>query len=162
MSRLFYVAPIVVTLTGLAACSNEPIPSANVTAFSSNAIVDPGTTPPSTRAPQDKVSQHISALLEEIHTRGLTRESMTETEARLLSSQLVRINRFGQIQVYIDVAEVNKEVVMQLEEKEATIELSDASLRVVQAWIPFDRIRDVAAMKSVRHIKPPDYAIPRN
>jgi len=87
---------------------------------------------------------------------------MTETEARLLSSQLVRINRFGQIQVYIDVAEVNKEVVMQLEEKEATIELSDASLRVVQAWIPFDRIRDVAAMKSVRHIKPPDYAIPRN
>lgn len=156
MSHLLCLALIVLTME---ACSNELILSANLPDSFSDAVRDSASLPPTT---QDKVSRHLSELLEQIRSRKLTRQSMTSTEAASLSSQLVRVNSLGQIQVYIDVAEVNEEVITRLKEKEATVELSDPSLRVVQAWIPFDRISDVAAMKSVRRIRPPDYAIPRN
>lgn len=109
-----------------------------------------------------KISSSILALLDQVHARGLTQHTITESDAKSLSTQLVRIDDLGRIQVYLDVDKVSLGLLSTLREKEVAIELSNQSLRIIQAWIPFDRIGEVAALESVRHIRPPDYGFPRS
>lgn len=109
-----------------------------------------------------KISSSILALLDQVHARGLTQHTIMESDAKSLSTQLVRIDDLGRIQVYLDVDKVSSGLLSTLREKEVVIELSNQSLRIIQAWIPFDRIGEVAALESVRHIRPPDYGFPRS
>jgi hypothetical protein len=48
-----------------------------------------------------------------------------------------------------------------LEQQHARIETVDARLRLIQAWIPFDRLEQIAALPFVQYIRPPSYAVRR-
>lgn len=68
----------------------------------------------------------------------------------------------GRIQVYIDVDQISPELLRQLKATEVSIELTNPTLWIIQAWVPFDRIEELADRQSVTRIRPPDYGFPRS
>ena len=114
-----------------------------------------------TNSRQTKIASSFQSVLNQLREKGLTRQTITEPDARSLSTPLVRIDQGGRIQAYVEVEAINSEFLTRLKELEVDTELSDASLHIIQAWIPFDRIEEVARLDSVRKIRPPDYGIPR-
>jgi len=75
-----------------------------------------------------------------------------------LRSRRLRIDDSGAAQVYVLVTDVNDGVLKQLSSAGATIELSDAAHRRVQARIPASALSAVAQLPVVREIRLPTYA----
>ena len=111
---------------------------------------------------ETKLNSGIQALLNELHTKNITRQTLTEQDATSLSSRLVRIDKGGRIQVYLEVEEITPALLGLLKEKEVSTELTNPTLRIIQAWVPFDRIAELAELPSVKRIRPPDYGVTRS
>jgi hypothetical protein len=54
---------------------------------------------------------------------------------------------------------VDEQVQSALLAHQVHLEMADAELRVIQAWVPFDRLADVAALPFVRYVRPPSYVM---
>ena len=124
-------------------------------------IMIPTDQPPSDSR-QTKISPTIWVLLNDLRAKGITRQTITARDATSLSSRLVRMDSGGRIQVYIDVDQISPELLRQLKATEVSIELTNPTLRIIQAWVPFDRIEELADRQSVTRIRPPDYGFPRS
>lgn len=124
-------------------------------------IMIPTDRPPSDSR-QTKINPTIWALLNDLRAKGITRSTITARHATSLSSRLVRMDPGGRIQVYIDVDQISPEILSQLKAMEGSIELTNPTLRIIQAWVPFDRIEELADRHSVKRIRPPDYGFPRS
>lgn len=105
----------------------------------------------------DKVSAHIRAVINEMEKRGITRQNARELGASSFSNPLVQVNEEGDIQTYIYVSTLGKEEKALLENYEVTIEIANKEFGIIQAWIPFSRIEEVARFPFVRRIAPPGY-----
>lgn len=68
----------------------------------------------------------------------------------------------GRIQLYLDVDAISPELLSELQTLGVTIELTNPTLRIIQAWVPFDKIEKLADVQSVVRIRPPDYEFPRS
>ncbi|HEY7490082.1 MAG TPA: hypothetical protein VIH59_03085 [Candidatus Tectomicrobia bacterium] len=90
---------------------------------------------------------------------GLT--TATARQAESYTTPLVRVDQTGSIQAVLLVTAVEPEIEVVLEQQHARIEAADAGLRLIQAWIPFDRLEQIAALPFVQYIRPPSYAIRR-
>ena len=110
---------------------------------------------------QSKVSSVLSSVLAQIQSRGITRENARARGAPALSNPLVRIDADGTIQIYVHVSSLGTAEKAMLRRYEADIEIANEELGMVQAWIPFDRIEEVASLQFVTRITPPNYATPR-
>ena len=108
-----------------------------------------------------KVSPSLRAIIDQMVARGMTRQNARELGAFALSNRIVRVNEEGGIQTYIHVHTFGTEERALLESHEAIIEIANEELRIIQAWIPFDRIYEVAELAFVKRITPPSYGIPR-
>lgn len=117
--------------------------------------------PKRTSSRQTKIASSIQSVLSELREKGITRQTITESDARSFSTPFVRIDRGGRIQAYLEVEAINSDLLTRLKELEVDTELSDASLQIIQAWIPFHRLEEVSRLDPVRKIRPPDYGIPR-
>jgi hypothetical protein len=71
------------------------------------------------------------------------------------------VDHLGRIQTVIQVTAVDAQVERLLEQQQVHIDISDAGLRLMQAWIPFDRVEQVARLPFVQYIRPPSYAFRR-
>ena len=109
----------------------------------------------------EKVSSLLRAVIAELLARGITRQNARERGASELSNALVRVNEDGAIQTYIYVSALGPVEIEELERMEAVIEIANEELGIVQAWIPFDRIDEVAQLPFVSRITSPSYAAPR-
>jgi hypothetical protein len=105
-----------------------------------------------------KVSASLRAVMEEMAARGMTRQNARELGASALSNPLVRVNEEGSIQTYIYVHTFGAEEKALLETYGVTIEITNEELGIIQAWVPFDRIDEVAGLPFVKRITPPSYA----
>jgi hypothetical protein len=63
--------------------------------------------------------------------------------------------------VVLVVSSVDDQVQLWLEAYQVDIEDTDATLLLVQAWVPFERLEEVARLAFVRYIRPPSYALRR-
>ena len=108
-----------------------------------------------------KISPSIRTILAEMEARNMTRQNARELGASSLSNRLVRVNEEGSIQTYIHVLTFGPEERAQLESNEVIIEIVNEKLRIIQAWIPFNRIYEIARLPFVKRIKAPSYATPR-
>jgi subtilisin-like proprotein convertase family protein len=79
----------------------------------------------------------------------------------LLAGGRARVNSQGQIQTYIHLANWNASAFAQLAGLGIAVEASSQAMRALQAWVPADRVDDVARLPAVRSIGLPDYAVPR-
>jgi hypothetical protein len=108
-----------------------------------------------------KVSFSLRIVIDEMAGRGMTRQNAKELGACALSNRLVRVNEEGSIQTYVHVHSFGAEQKALLESYEAVIEIANEELGVIQAWIPFDKIYEVAELPFVKRITPPRYGAPR-
>ena len=108
-----------------------------------------------------KVSPLLRSVMDQMKARGITRLNAQERGAAALSTPLVKVNAKGAIQVYIHVEPVGDAAISVLETYKVTIEIVNEELGIIQAWIPFDRIDEVAGLPFVKRITPPSYGIPR-
>jgi subtilisin family serine protease len=83
-----------------------------------------------------------------------------ELDPTTLSNPFVKINEKGSIQTYIHVYTFGGEERALLESYEVAIEVFNEKHKIIQAWIPFDKIYQVAQLSFVKKITSPDYAIP--
>jgi hypothetical protein len=119
------------------------------------------TTGRTTTRPLERISPSIRAVLSRIGSRGITRANATSEHVEKLSTHFVRVRPNGLIQVYVHVSSFEETNIGVLYEHEVEIEITNSKLGIIQAWIPFDRLDEVARLSFVEAITPPSYESPR-
>jgi uncharacterized membrane protein len=126
---------------------------------SKNSNVNPSVKEKSvSETPESKLSSAIKEMLTKLEAKGVTANNVQEFDTESLSTSLMKVDGQGNIQTYIYLTEVEDEIIQELESNEVRIELINKEWRLIQAWIPFYRIKEVAKLNSVKSIKQPDYA----
>jgi hypothetical protein len=92
---------------------------------------------------------------------GITAENVAAHRAETYSTPLVRVDAQGNMHAVILVHAMDDHVLALLGEHNVRLEIVEVPLHMIQAWIPFDRLVDVAALPFVQYLRPPSYAIRR-
>jgi len=71
----------------------------------------------------------------------------------------VRVDEAGRLEVMIQTMQVTPVELKELEGLGSSIEIYDAEQNLVQAWVPRDRIKEVAALPFVKFIDLPNYGV---
>jgi len=108
-----------------------------------------------------KISPLIRGVRQGLKARGITRENARSRGASALSNGLVKVDEDGNIQSYIRVHTFGEAERAQLEAYEVKIEIVNQEHEIIQAWIPFDRIDEMARLPFLKQISPPGYAVTR-
>jgi hypothetical protein len=109
----------------------------------------------------EKVSSSLRAMIEKMESLGITKENANELKASSLSTPLVRVNDRGSIQTYVYVKTFGVDEKALLEKRDTVIEIINEKLGIIQAWIPYNKIYEVAQLPFVKRITPPSYGTPR-
>ncbi len=123
---------------------------------------------PGIQAPQDQrlraVSRHpkvgpsVMGAITGLEARGITRANAQAQNAEALSTPFVHVRNDGAIQVYFYLSRVGPAELSALAGYEAEVEVALEQEGLVQAWIPFDRIEEVADLPFVERVGRPHYA----
>ena len=108
-----------------------------------------------------KIGPAIRLMLEELRARGITRANARTRNVAALSHPLVRLDRDGSIHVYLEMKDQSAPALDELRGRGARIDIVNRELGLVEAWIPFDLVEDVAAFENVTQLKRPSYAVTR-
>ena len=91
----------------------------------------------------------------------MTAENVAARRAETYSTPLVRVDAQGYLHTVILVHAIDDHVLALLGEYGVRFEIVKAPRHMIQAWIPFDRLVDVAALPVVQYLRPPSYAMRR-
>ena len=108
-----------------------------------------------------KVSPIVRAVKENIEDRSITARSERGLNYSALSNPLVKVDEDGNIHTYIRVHSFGAAERAQLEAYDAEIETVNEQHGIVQAWIPFEVVDQVAQLTFVKLISPPGYRVTR-
>jgi subtilisin family serine protease len=75
------------------------------------------------------------------------------------STNLVRVNPAGEIQVYVELIEFRPEHVARLESEGLRVQVSLPEARLVQGWLRASAVDAVGALHFVKAVRPPDYPV---
>ena len=109
----------------------------------------------------EKVSSSLRAMIEKMESLGITTENANELKASSLSTPIVRVNVHSSIQTYVYVTTFGVDEKALLEERDMVIEIINEKLGIIQAWIPYNKIDEVAQFPFVKRITAPSYGTPR-
>jgi hypothetical protein len=109
----------------------------------------------------NKVSSTLRTVVDAMVVRGITRQNAKELRASTFSNQLVQVSDQGNVQTYIYVSDFRSDNIELLKSYEVIVEIVNEQLKVIQGWIPFNRIYDVAQLPFITRITPPSYGIPQ-
>lgn len=107
-----------------------------------------------------KVSSSVRAMIQKMEALGITKTNAKELGASSLSTPLVHVNDEGRIQTYIYVRSIGVDERALLEARDVLIEITNEKLGIIQAWIPFDEIYEIAELPFVERITSPSYGTP--
>jgi hypothetical protein len=136
------------------ACGTAPPPATQPTDTASAA---PDTAPIALQ----KIATPLRYVLQRMQADGLTAENVTVRQAATYSTPQVRVDTQGNIHAVILVSTIDEHVLALLEAHRVRLDSVEAPRHLMQGWIPFDRLVDVAALSFVRYIRPPSYAVRR-
>lgn len=109
-----------------------------------------------------KISPVLGRTLDRMTSAGVSRSTMGSHDLAQFSDSLVRVDQRGRVQVYIYLDRLDEAALSELEGAGVTVELANRDQRVVQGWVAFYLVEDVAQLVNVKRIRPPDYAVPRS
>ena len=90
--------------------------------------------------------------------RGVRRNNARELKVFTLSVEgVLRIDEDGSVQTYIFVAEASQPQITDLQSREVQGEVVNSDLNIIQGWIPFDRVEEIAALEFVQRVQTPGY-----
>ncbi len=108
-----------------------------------------------------KVSSILRTMIEKVRTGAITKQYARGQGDVVLSNSLVRVNEVGNIQTYIHVDSIGSEERALIEAYDVKVEITNEKLGIIQAWIPYNKIDEVAQLPFVKRITPPSYGTPR-
>ena len=108
-----------------------------------------------------KVSPILRTLIEKVRTGAITKQYARGQGDVVLSDSLVRVNEVGNIQTYIHVDSIGSEERARIEAYDVKVEITNEKLGIIQAWIPYNKIDEVAQFPFVKRITAPRYGAPR-
>lgn len=121
----------------------------------------PATPPASNDPASTKIASPLRHTIARLQQDGITAANAAQRQVETYATPLVRIDRHGRLHVVLVVSSVDDQVQLWLEAYQVDIEDTDATLLLVQAWVPFERLEEVARLAFVRYIRPPSYALRR-
>ncbi|MER3445337.1 MAG: hypothetical protein C4291_00210 [Candidatus Dadabacteria bacterium] len=127
----------------------------NTQAFADQAL------PATVEKKDSKISSRIMLTVTKMKSLGMTKENASALHALSLSNPLVKVDESGNIQAYIYVQDTNKESISGIESIGVKIEIVSTKYNIIQGWIPFDKVEEVANLSFVKKITPPSYGRPR-
>src|SRR3990172_2558366 len=108
-----------------------------------------------------KISSLIMKRISKMQSLGITRENAESVYASSISDPLVKVDNSGNIQTYIYMENMDQENISKLESMNVKIEIVNSKYNLIQAWIPFDIVEEVASLSFVKKITPHSYGILR-
>ena len=108
-----------------------------------------------------KISSLIMKRISKMQSLGITRENVESMYPTSISDPLVKVDKSGNIQTYIYMKNMNQDNISKLESMNVKIEIVNSKYSLIQAWVPFDEVEDVASLDFVKKITPPSYGILR-
>lgn len=108
---------------------------------------------------EKKINTMLRDLVVKMKTMNITQVNAHLHNAASLSNPMVKVNDVGAIQCYIYLTDTKNQLIQQLRNLSVEIELINEDWNIIQAWIPFNKIDDIANLDFVKHIRPPGYAI---
>ncbi|MBF8302071.1 MAG: cell surface protein, partial [Candidatus Dadabacteria bacterium] len=108
-----------------------------------------------------KISSLIMKRISKMQSLGITRENVESVYPTSISDPLVKVDKSGNIQTYIYMENMDQENISKLESMNVKIEIVNSKYNLIQAWIPFDIVEEVASLNFVKKITPPSYGILR-
>ena len=109
----------------------------------------------------NKISPLIRAVKKKMEDRGITAKSARAFGVSALSNPLVNVDEDGNIHTYIRVLASGDAERSRLESYGVSIEAVNEEHEIIQAWIPFDMVDEVAKLPFVWLITPPGYRVTR-
>jgi hypothetical protein len=74
-----------------------------------------------------------------------------------LSTDMIRVDTEGRLQVYVKVGSVTDSMTCVLQTAGLQIEISDAENNIIQGWISYSSLDQIASVDGVVSVTPPDY-----
>src|SRR3989337_1884414 len=108
-----------------------------------------------------KISSLIMKRISKMQSLGITRENVQSVYPTSISDPLVKVDKSGNIQTYIYMENMDQENISKLESMNVKIEIVNSKYNLIQAWVPFDEVEEVASLNFVKKITPPSYGILR-
>lgn len=116
---------------------------------------------PPTAKTASKIAVAVSQVAQRMRADGITADNAAARQTESYSTPLMRVDQHGNLHVVILVTTIDARVESRLEQHGVRIEFVHTELRMIQAWVPFDRLERIAILPFVRYIRPPSYAIRR-
>jgi hypothetical protein len=108
-----------------------------------------------------KVSPLVKAVRDKLEDQQITTKIAGGVDFSGLSNSMVKVDEDGNIHTYIRVSSLDNLEGAQLESCGVKIEIVNEEYGIVQAWIPPNRLDEVAQLGFVQRIVPPGYAVNR-
>lgn len=105
-----------------------------------------------------KLDAHLENLAGTISTARTKADSLSKNLASL-SNSLVKVRNDGMVQVYVKVLTNVATETATLQAHGAVVEVSNEEHKLIQAWVPAEKLQDLAALPQVQAIRPPDYGV---
>jgi subtilisin family serine protease len=109
----------------------------------------------------NKISPLVRGVKKNMEDRGITAKSARAFGVSALSNPLVKVDEDGNIHTYIRVLASEDAERSRLDSYGVSIETVNEEHGIIQAWIPFDMVDEVAQLPFVRLITPPGYRVTR-
>jgi len=106
----------------------------------------------------EKISPLLLRVLQALKANGVT-QKRPERQPEAFSTLQVKVSPRGTIHAHLHVKVFNASHLAALESKGFELEIANAVLNLVQGWVPFDRVEEVAALDFVNWIEPPTYDV---
>jgi hypothetical protein len=106
----------------------------------------------------EKISPLLLGVMQALKANGVTQQR-PERQPEAFSTPQVKVSPRGTIHAHLHVKAFNASHLAALESKGFELEIANAVLNLIQGWVPFDRVEEVAALDFVNWIEPPTYEV---
>jgi hypothetical protein len=107
----------------------------------------------------DKISPLLLGVLQALKANGVMAQKRPDRQPEAFSTPQVKVSPRGAIHAHLHVKAFNASHLAALESKGFELEIANAVLNLVQGWVPFDRVEEVAALDFVNWMEPPTYDV---
>ncbi|MDE2180252.1 MAG: hypothetical protein KGJ40_05300 [candidate division NC10 bacterium] len=108
------------------------------------------------RGPLPNVSSRLLSFMQAVEGTSARRNNELQG---IRSLQGVRLDEAGRLEVMIDMTEVTEDTLRELHARGCSIEIYDPVQHLVQAWVPMERLREVAGLPFVKFLDLPNYGV---
>lgn len=106
---------------------------------------------------ESKVAPALRLGMAEIEQALANADTRKDLGLSRLSNSRVKIDDDGRIQCYLYLNSIDQEHIAALQNRGLHIDAMSERTKVVQVWLPYDRISEIGKLDFVARIAPPDY-----